>query len=89
LGRQGAIRPEEPRLEAQRAESGVEFLRRGQSAPPHKLEVWGSAVSSLSIGFSCILNTQDQSRPGSWVIGSNRSLFWMGHVGHRSVDVDP
>jgi len=25
---------------------------------------------------------------GSWVSGSNRSLFWMGHMGHGSVDVD-
>ena len=26
---------------------------------------------------------------GSCVNGSNASLFWMGHVGHGSVDVDP
>jgi len=26
--------------------AGVEFLGRGQPAPPHQLGVWGSAVSS-------------------------------------------
>ena len=50
------------------AESGVEFLGRGQPAPPHYRQgVCGSAVSSLSrvrggapaaVGFSCILSRQ-------------------------------
>jgi len=26
---------------------------------------------------------------GSWVNGSNGSVFWMGHMGHGSMHVDP
>ena len=41
-------RPDRPKPEARRVESGVEFLKRGSQPPPRKLGGLGTTVSSPS-----------------------------------------
>jgi len=48
-----------------------------------------SSPPSLSNTARGLLEQSRQWVDGSWVSGSNGSLFWMGHVGHGSVHVDP